>query len=65
MRWRVIRKDEQMARGCRFCADSRNGWWCPFEICPYHTLDGFVKFQDWLKANEATVPQIIRKLKGR
>jgi hypothetical protein len=62
---RILRKETQTARGCRYCADCIKGWWCPYEVCPYHELDGFVKYQAWLKANEATVPQIIRKLTGK
>lgn len=63
MRWRLVKQDEQKARGCRYCGHTRNGWWCPFDECPYHELDNFVKYQDFMRATEATVPQIIRKLK--
>ena len=65
IRWRLIRQDEQKARGCHYCAHTRGGWWCPYEFCPYHELDNYVKYQDYMKANGATVPQIIRKLKGK
>ena len=65
MRYRILRQPERLQRGCEYCADVYKGWSCPFEVCPYHTLDGFVKYQAWMKANEATVPQIIRKLRGK
>lgn len=66
MRWRITRQDEQKARGCRYCAHSKDGggWWCPFDECPYHELDSYVKYQDFMKATGATVPQIIKRLKG-
>ena len=64
-KWRLLKQKEQRARGCRYCADCKDGWWCPFEVCPYFELDGHDRYQDFMKANEATVPQIIRKLKGK
>lgn len=65
MRIRLLKTPERQQRGCQYCANVYKGWGCPFEVCPYSTLDGFTRYQDWMKANEATVPQIIRKLKDR
>ena len=62
---RLLKKAEKLQRGCDYCTDCIKLWQCPFEVCPYHTLDEFVKFQDWMRANAATVPHIIRRLKGK
>ena len=65
IRWRLVRQEEQKARGCPYCADATKGaWWCPYEFCPYYELDNYAKYQDYMKANGATVPQIIRRLKA-
>ena len=64
--WRLLKEQERKKRGCVVCEHvSSNAWQCPFEVCPYRELDAFDRFQDYLKANEGTVPQIIRKLKGK
>lgn len=65
VRYRALREAERQQRGCQYCADVYKGWGCPFEVRPYHTLDSFTRYQDYLKAEGATVPQIIRKLKDR
>ena len=64
MRWWLLKSQEKRQHGCENCAHAYKGHSCPFEVCPYSELDKYARFQDYLKAKEATVPQIIRKLKA-
>lgn len=60
---RRLSEDERRQRGCTFCEDSgHNGWMCPYEICPYTEMDGFTKYQDYLKAcGGDSVCKLLRK----
>lgn len=60
----MLTDQEKRQRGCEDCAHVYKKYSCPFEICPYGELDKFARFQDYLKATESTVPQIIKKLKA-
>ena len=41
---------EMKKRGCHYCADFKRV--CPHRECPYHELDGFNTYTDYLKYGE-------------
>lgn len=62
---RVISKGVMSKRGCVYCTDFNYGreepqgalyrkkiGICPHDECPYHELDGYASYADYLKANE-------------
>ena len=38
-KWRPLNSKEQKAKGCHYCADSKDGRYCPFKKCPYFDRD--------------------------
>ena len=56
---RRIKLDCQVQRGCHYCVDMIPGQKvkryykpkrCPYEECPYHQLDGFKTYTEYLKS---------------
>lgn len=47
-RGRPTQNAEQKKRGCFYCADFQNRV-CIHEACPYHELDGFKNYNEYLK----------------
>lgn len=50
---RKIHNEDNVKRGCRYCADSIKPEGkirvCPHEECPYHELDNYKTYHDYLK----------------
>ena len=49
---RHLKPNEKRKRGCMFCADMvKDGrrHSCPYAECPYHELDGFDSYSQYLK----------------
>lgn len=62
VRERIVTQAERDQRGCQYCEESRNGWMCPYEVCPYTEMDGFTKYQDYLKSTGGeSVRKLLRK----
>lgn len=52
---RKIHNEDARKRGCRWCADSlkpegRKGRMRPYDECPYHELDQFESYREYLKS---------------
>ena len=54
MRW--LSHDERVKRGCAFCTDVKNDkigtgsvQFCPYRECPYHEMDEFETYTQYLK----------------
>lgn len=59
---RLLNTKERNQRGCDFCEDCHKKHWCPYEVCPYTEMDGFTKYQDYLKAcGGDSVCQLLKK----
>lgn len=53
---REITFEERRKRGCWYCLDFARvkmkyavHWCCPYAVCPYHELDKYEKYGDYLK----------------
>lgn len=63
---RALDKKEMTKRGCVYCMDVAKEcfpdtlhpkckkWACPYEECPYHELDDFDSYSQYLKSSEAS-----------
>ena len=51
---RKIHNEDAVKRGCRHCADSVKPKGktrrCPYDECPYHELDKFESYGEYLKS---------------
>lgn len=47
---RMKQNAEQKKRGCHYCADFKRK--CPYAECPYHELDEFKTYDEYLKKGE-------------
>ena len=62
VRERIVTQAERDQRGCQFCEDSYKGWMCPYEVCPYTEMDGFTKYEDYIKSiGSESMSWLIRK----
>ena len=68
---RELKQAEQTKRGCKLCADvekiAKKGKYprrhCPYDKCPYHELDGFKTYKDYLiSVSDDPVSNIIKEL---
>ena len=41
---------EQRKRGCHYCADFNHT--CPHKVCPYHELDGYKTYDEYMKKSK-------------
>lgn len=60
---RVVTKKEIKKRGCYYCLDyvkKKRGKVCIHHECPYHELDKYRKYKDYLKNEAPTID--LRKL---
>lgn len=65
---KTIHNADAKKRGCRWCADSikpegRHIRKCPYDECPYHELDGYKTYHDYLKET-STLEDVADFLKG-
>lgn len=55
---RELSKSEKTKRGCHWCADkipprrTTNVSNCPHAECPYHELDGFKSYEEYLRKSK-------------
>lgn len=57
---RLIRDRERKQRGCIYCLDMQTtgdgtniaGRYCPYEECPYHELDKYETYDEYMKATD-------------
>jgi hypothetical protein len=68
MRDIFLKENECRKRGCLFCADGKktNKYnavliECPYDTCPYHELDDFDSYEDYLDSQRWTFPAERRK----
>lgn len=71
---RRLHNGERKQRGCDFCADMVRGVMpgdvmrrkiCPYDECPYHELDKYETYNQFLKHNRTlSVAQIRKALKS-
>lgn len=69
---RYIKKDEKRKRGCFECYDVIHSnkrskrILCPYAECPYHELDGYNTYNEYMKATgETSVDGILKKMQKR
>lgn len=70
---RFIHNKERVQRGCTYCTDAvivsrKKGDYrnrkCPYDECPYHELDGFETYGDYLKSTGSTSLTVLFKELG-
>lgn len=54
---RKVNYEEMSKRGCCECVDmvkqrEEEGWFCPHPECPYHELDEYDSYGEYLKAHK-------------
>lgn len=49
---RELTSQEMKKRGCRWCLDYRRGKRCKYFECPYHELDGYSTYEQYLKEHK-------------
>ena len=69
---RIVHNKERTQRGCVYCADrithdesgkKLHQKMCPYGECPYHELDGFENYGEFLKSKgSGTMAAIMREL---
>ena len=63
---RLISNEERIQRGCAWCADlqmKNKRRMCPHYECPYHELDEFKNYGEYLKSKGSnTMTAILREL---
>lgn len=55
---RKIKGREKFKRGCDYCLDVReemHTYYCPYEECPYHVLDKYEFYEDYLASEDAMI----------
>lgn len=55
----------QQKRGCHYCLDKIKGKYsrCPHMVCPYHELDQYDTYQDFLKSTgRLSVVKILQEM---
>lgn len=62
---RTLTKKQKIKRGCEYCLDYKRRQ-CKHKKCPYHELDGFEKFTDYLETKPGIdIVEILRGLCGK
>lgn len=53
---------EKKQRGCQYCADMKLGRFdgesrtcCPFAVCPYHVLDKYKSYEDFMASEDSKI----------
>lgn len=65
---RMLNNEMKKKRGCMYCADlvhgRRNG--CPHDECPYHELDKYETYNQYMKqASPLTISQLLKLMNAR
>ena len=55
---RVLSIDEIKKRGCYDCADRVARIGCRYTSCPYHELDGYATYGEYLKNEKLNIPTL-------
>ena len=67
-RWRLLTLEEKEKRGCTYCLDINGKTYatrCPHDVCPYHELDKYEYYEDFLISEEAHAEgAVIAKVNG-
>lgn len=65
---RILRRKEQTKRGCLYCTQmekkmygGRLSTFCPYDKCPYHELDGYKKYTDYLKDSYDPFKELLKE----
>lgn len=64
---RFLTFDEKEQRGCVYCLNikaSQVGYrtrnLCPYEECPYHVLDNYETYEDFIESDESKIEALMR-----
>ena len=66
---RLITEEERAKRGCSYCADAqvkmknrKRRRVCPYWECPYHELDAFKSYGEFMKTKTTSMTILLRNL---
>ena len=63
---RILTLEEKQKRGCTYCLEPEGGEYatrCPHKVCPYHVLDKYEYYEDFLVSEDAhAIGAVIAKI---